>query len=234
MYGIIHSTESFGASDGPGIRYIVFMQGCNMRCKYCHNPDSWACEGEKKTPEQVLENALRYRDYWGENGGITVSGGEPMLQAEFVTQLFTLAKEQGIHTALDTSGEPFDNSERFQKLFSVTDLVLLDIKHIDSQKHKELTGRDNTNILSLARYLCDKNIPVWIRHVLVPGLETNEDIMNLRDFIKSLKNVQRVDVLPYHTLGVHKWENLGINYPLKDTKTPTPEYVEQIKNILKV
>lgn len=233
MTGLIHSVESFGASDGPGIRFIVFMQGCTMRCKYCHNPDTWCLTGgERMTASQVMQLALRYRYYWGESGGITVSGGEPMLQNGFVTELFLLAKQKGVSTVLDTSGAPFKNDGTFDKLFEVTDRVLLDIKHIDNEKHKQLTGRGNANILQFARVLDKRKIPIWIRHVLVPGLESDEDLLNLRAFIDTLSNVEKVEVLPYHTLGVHKWESLGLDYPLKDVDTPTAEYTDYAKGIL--
>ncbi len=232
MNGIIHSFESFGASDGPGIRFVVFMQGCNMRCKYCHNPDTWKREGESYSAQQVLEKAKHYREYWGTNGGITVSGGEPLLQAEFVTELFTLAKSEGISTVLDTSGIAYDGSEVFDKLFSVTDLVLLDIKHIDTQKHKELTGHENAPVLALAKKLDRLCVPVWIRHVLVPGLESEEELFKLSDFISTLSNVKKVQVLPYHTLGVHKWELLGIPYQLEGISPPSKEELEHAKRIL--
>lgn len=222
MEGIIHSTESFGAADGPGIRFVIFMQGCKMRCSYCHNPDSWSTAGEKAEANKLLCRALRYRDFWGEKGGITVSGGEPMLQAEFVTELFTLAKEAGIHTALDTSAQPFDKDNPvFEKLFGKTDLVLLDIKHIDSEKHRELTGFGNESILECARYLDSRKIPVIIRHVVVPGMESDNELVRLGEFIKSLGNVKKTELLPYHTLGRHKWEALKLRYPLE--KVPPAE-----------
>ena len=222
MEGVIHSTESFGAADGPGIRFVIFMQGCKMRCRFCHNPDSWNTAGEKVQADKLLRRALRYRDFWGEKGGITVSGGEPMLQAEFVTELFTLAKNAGIHTVLDTSAQPFDKDNPvFERLFGKTDLVLLDIKHIDSEKHRELTGFGNENILECARYLDSRKIPVVIRHVVVPGMESDDELVRLGEFIKSLGNVKKTELLPYHTLGRHKWEALGFRYPLE--KVPAAE-----------
>lgn len=233
MDGIIHSLESFGAADGPGIRFIVFMQGCGMRCKYCHNPDTWAKNGTVMSAKEVFENAVRYRDYWGSKGGITVSGGEPMLQPEFVTELFTLAKQNGINTALDTSGQPYDkNDDKLKKLIGVTDLVMLDIKHIDDDKHKQLTGHSNANILEFARELDRIGKPVWIRHVYIPTLESKDELCRLREFLDTLSNVEKVEVLPYHTLGVHKWQKLNIKYPLEGVKTPTPEEIEFAKSIL--
>lgn len=238
MLGKIHSIESFGSADGPGVRYIVFLKGCKMRCKYCHNPDTWSENGaEEQTAEQVLTKALRYKSYWGKNGGITVSGGEALLQIDFLIELFKLAKEKGVHTTLDTSGNPFTREgeyfDKFNELLKYTDLFLLDIKHIDDEAHKKLTGQSNKNILDLARYLSDMKKPVWIRHVLVPGItDSEEDLTKLHDFIETLDNVERVEVLPYHTLGVFKWEELGIPYSLKDVSTPSKESVDKANEIL--
>ena len=212
--GRIHSVESFGSADGPGVRYIVFLKGCNMRCQYCHNPDTWAKDGgELMTPEEVLKKALRYKTYWKEKGGITVSGGEALLQIDFVTELFRLAKEKGVNTCLDTSGNPFSMEEpfksKFDELMKYTDLFMLDIKHIDDAAHRKLTGQTNQNILEMAAYLSDHGKAMWIRHVLVPGITTEEDELHrLRSFLDTLKTVERVEVLPYHTLGVFKWLSL--------------------------
>ena len=178
--GRIHSVESFGSADGPGVRYIVFLKGCNMRCQYCHNPDTWAKDGgELMTPEEVLKKALRYKTYWKEKGGITVSGGEALLQIDFVTELFRLAKEKGVNTCLDTSGNPFSLEEpfksKFDELMKYTDLFMLDIKHMDDAAHRKLTGQTNQNILEMAAYLSDHGKAMWIRHVLVPGITTEED-----------------------------------------------------------
>ena len=214
--GRIHSVESFGSADGPGVRYIVFLKGCNMRCQYCHNPDTWAKDGgELMTPEEVLKKALRYKTYWKEKGGITVSGGEALLQIDFVTELFRLAKEKGVNTCLDTSGNPFSLEEpfksKFDELMKYTDLFMLDIKHMDDAAHRKLTGQTNQNILEMAAYLSDHGKAMWIRHVLVPGITTEEDeLYRLRSFLDTLKTVERVEVLPYHTLGVFKWKELGI------------------------
>lgn len=236
--GRVHSVESFGSVDGPGVRYIVFLQGCHMRCKYCHNPETWSMEGgELMTAQEVFDKAYRYRNYWKNNGGITVSGGEAMLQMEFVTELFKLAKKENVHTTLDTSGNPFTMEEpfksQFDELMKVTDLFMLDIKHIDDEKHKQITGWTNSNILQLARYLSDNGKDMWIRHVLVPGYTDDEnDLIRLRDFVKSLKTVQRFEVLPYHTLGVFKWENLGIPYSLSDVMPPDRDQIKRANNIL--
>ena len=239
ILGRIHSTESFGSADGPGVRYLVFLQGCHMRCKYCHNPDTWSMtEGStEQTAEEVLEKALRYKSYWGKKGGITVSGGEALLQLDFLTELFTLAKAQGIHTTLDTSGNPFTREEpfygKFEELMKVTDLFMLDIKHIDNEAHKDLTGQENTNILDMAKCLSENGKAMWIRQVLVPGYtDSEEQLQSLRSFIDTLDTVERVEVLPYHTLGVFKWKELGVPYGLEDVPTPTTEQVEHAKAIL--
>lgn len=252
IIGYVHSTESFGAVDGPGIRFIVFLQGCNMRCKYCHNPETWAVpenEGsidhlrscgirvEIKTPEEILIQALRYKPYWKNGGGITVSGGEALLQIDFVTELFRLAKEAGVNTCLDTSGNPFTREgeffEKFNRLCEVTDLFMLDIKQIDDEKHRDLTGFTNKNILDMAGYLSDIGKDMWIRHVLVPGITTDEkDLRRLAEFIKTLKTVKKVEVLPYHKMGIPEYERLGIPYRLPDTEPPTKECLDMAKAIL--
>lgn len=236
--GRIHSVESFGSADGPGVRYIVFLKGCNMRCQYCHNPDTWAKDGgELMTPEEVLKKALRYKTYWKEKGGITVSGGEALLQIDFVTELFRLAKEKGVNTCLDTSGNPFSMEEpfksKFDELMKYTDLFMLDIKHMDDAAHRKLTGQTNQNILEMAAYLSDHGKAMWIRHVLMPGITTEEDELHrLRSFLDTLKTVERVEVLPYHTLGVFKWKELGIPYQLEGVDPPTKEQIDRAKEIL--
>lgn len=236
--GRIHSVESFGSADGPGVRYIVFLKGCNMRCQYCHNPDTWAKDGgELMTPEEVLKKALRYKTYWKEKGGITVSGGEALLQIDFVTELFRLTKEKGVNTCLDTSGNPFSMEEpfksKFDELMKYTDLFMLDIKHMDDAAHRKLTGQTNQNILEMAAYLSDHGKAMWIRHVLVPGITTEEDeLYRLRSFLDTLKTVERVEVLPYHTLGVFKWKELGIPYQLEGVDPPTKEQIDRAKEIL--
>jgi len=230
--GKIHSLESFGAADGPGVRFVVFLKGCDMRCKYCHNPDSWASKGgEEWTAEDLIAKIMKYQSYWGKDGGLTVSGGEPLLQIDFLTELFKLAKKEGVHTTIDTSGNPFTREEpffsKFNELMKYTDLLLLDIKEINPERHRELTKQDNSNILDLAKYLAEIGKPVWIRHVLVPeNSDFDEDLDKLGDFIATLGNVERVEVLPYHTLGLFKWENLGIKYQLEGIEPPTDERFE--------
>ncbi len=237
--GYIHSLESFGSVDGPGVRYVIFLSGCAMRCQFCHNPDTWNMQaGTPYTADELLEKALRYRSYWGSKGGITVSGGEPLLQIDFLLELFTKAKEKGVHTTLDTCGNPFTREEpffsKFEKLMEVTDLVMLDIKHIDEEQHVLLTGQKNDNILDMAKYLSDTGKSMWIRHVLVPERSDRDDYLwKLHDFIEKLDHVERVEVLPYHTLGVYKWKELGIPYGLEGIEPPTQERIQNANEILK-
>ena len=217
MKGRVHSTDSFGTLDGPGIRFLIFMQGCNHCCKYCHNRDTWNFNlGTLYTTDELLKIALKYKNYMKlSNGGITVSGGEALLQLDFLIELFTKAKKEGIHTCLDTSGDI--EIEEIKPLLEVTDLILLDIKHMDNDKHKWLTGFDNKRTLKLAKYLSDINFPVWIRHVLVPGITDDLDhIIELGNFIKELNNVEKFEILPYHSMGKYKWEMLGCEYELEN------------------
>ena len=229
--GRVHSLESFGLVDGPGVRFVVFMQGCAFRCKYCHNPETWGKGGSTWTARQLFDKVYRFKSYWRNNGGVTVSGGEPLLQMDFLTEFFTLLKAKGVHTAIDTAGQPFCSVpewlERFEKLMSLTDLVILDLKEWDSNKHKLLTGMSNDNVKELAVWLSDHGKDIWIRHVLVPeNSDFDEDLDKLGDFIATLGNVERVEVLPYHTLGLFKWENLGIKYQLEGIEPPTDERFE--------
>lgn len=236
--GFVHSVESFGSVDGPGIRFLIFLQGCPMRCQFCHNPDSWKTGiGEERTADELLDQAERFRAYWGDNGGITVSGGEALLQIDFLLELFEKAKQRGIGTCLDTSAQLFTRKspffEKFERLMELTDTVLLDIKHIDDEEHRKLTRHSNANILDCARYLSEIDKPVWIRHVLIPGVtDKDEYLVRLRDFLSTLHNIERIEVLPYHTLGVYKYEKLGIDYPLKDVQPPAAERVANANDIL--
>ena len=236
MIGKIHSTESFGASDGPGVRFIIFLKGCSMRCKYCHNPDTWGSETAlDMSCDELISKAERYKEYWKNDGGITVSGGEPLLQIDFLTELLKRAKEKGINTCIDTCGEPFDenNTEKFDELIKYTDLVLLDIKQIDDEKHKKLTGKSNHNTLKFAKYLSDNGVKMWVRHVLVPGITDDEnDLKELKSFINTLKTVEKTEILPYHTLGKFKWDELNLPYELENTPTPTNEQIHHAKEIL--
>ncbi len=223
MKGRIHSIESFGTVDGPGVRLVVFVKGCPMRCLYCHNPDTWTMDGaEEMEAEEIIRQFNSARGFY-RNGGITVSGGEPLLQMEFLTELFSLAKAEKIHTCIDTCGitfRPDDPAfmEKLNALLALTDLILLDIKHIDPEEHKKLCGQPNAPILAFARYLSDMGKPVWIRHVAVPGITMNRRwLYETGRFIGTLKNVKALDVLPYHDMGKIKYEKLGLEYPLKDT-----------------
>lgn len=222
MKGRIHSLQSFGTVDGPGVRYVVFLQGCPMRCAYCHNPDTWAIgAGEEYDAEYIIEQYHRNEGFY-KDGGLTVTGGEPLLQIDFLLELFELAKKSNIHTCIDTSGityKPGNDAynEKLDKLMTMTDLVMLDIKHIDPQKHLELTKQPNDGILAFAEYLSEKDVPVWIRHVVVPGItDDDEYLKKLGYFIGGLKNLKALDVLPYHDMAKPKYENLGMDYVLKD------------------
>lgn len=262
--GKIHSIETFGTVDGPGVRFVVFFQGCPMRCQYCHNPDTWLPEeGTEITAEEIMERLMRNAAFY-KTGGITATGGEPMMQMDFLTELFSLAKKRGVHTCLDTSGILFPGEEaetesgetetesgeeetesgaaesretaqgqkerlvskriKIDRLLAVTDLVMLDIKHIREDDHRKLTGRSNRNVLAFAKYLEKKQIPVWIRHVVVPGITFEErELTELGHFIGNLSNLEKLEVLPYHALGKVKYENLGMDYVLKDTPQLTKE-----------
>lgn len=233
MIGNIHSIETLGTVDGPGIRYIVFTQGCLLRCQFCHNADTWEIgTGKQMSVSEIIDDLRSYLPFIeASGGGITVSGGEPLLQILFLTELFKECKKLGVHTTIDSSGGCYSTAPLFQEqldeLLRYTDLVLLDLKHINRKKHIKLTGMANDHILDFATYLSKRNLPVWIRHVLVPGISDDPiDLEQMGDFIGTLKNVQKVEFLPYHKLGVYKWEALGLEYPLKDVEPPSEEKVE--------
>lgn len=237
MEGHIHSTESFGTVDGPGIRFVVFFQGCPMRCLYCHNPDTWTIgggEGNLRSVESILQEYDGVKEFL-QGGGLTATGGEPLVQMEFLTKLFETAKKKKIHTCLDTSGILYRPEKRgaFDRLMAATDLVMLDIKHIDDAEHRKLTKQSNKYILEFARYLKEKNIPVWIRHVVVPGYTLNETYLHqLGRFLAELDNLKALDVLPYHTMGEVKYENLGIDYPLKGVPAATKQQAIEAKECI--
>ena len=238
MKGRIHSLESFGTVDGPGVRFVVFLQGCPMRCAYCHNPDTWFIEqGKEMDADELLQEILKYRNYI-KSGGVTFSGGEPMMQMDFLIAMGKRLKQQGIHMAVDTSGVCFDEQDqlfmqKLEELLHVCDLFLLDIKQIDEQKHRALTGHGNAQILAFAQYLSQAGKPVWIRHVLVPQITAEEDqLRQLRAFLDTLHNVEKVEVLPYHTMGEVKYEKLGIAYRLKGMTAPSVEQIAEAKAIL--
>ena len=241
MEGRIHSFESMGAVDGPGLRFVVFLQGCVLRCKYCHNPDSWdMTKGRTMTVSACVNEILKYKNYFSTTGGVTVSGGEPLCQIDFVIELFKELKKNNIHTCVDTSGILFDINnkhivKKFDQLIALTDLFLLDIKHIDNLQHIELTGKPNENVLNFARYLSNKNKPIWIRYVLVPGINADIDTLKrTKEFIDGINSVEKVEVLPYHTMGVDKYKQLNIPYKLKNTQPPTKEQIKLAQDILNV
>lgn len=230
--GRIHSLESCGTVDGPGIRFVVFFQGCPLRCKYCHNPDCWKSNaGKEMTVDEIYNEAKKYKSYMKfSKGGITASGGEPFKQSGFVKELFEKCKAEGIHTAIDTSG--YLEVDKAKEVLEYTDLVLLDIKSYNNKIYKDLTGTSNENTLELARYLSEKNKATWIRYVLVPGITDNEkDIEDLAKFISEMKNIEQVQVLPFHKLGEYKWEELGYKYELNDIESPSEESVNRTKEI---
>ena len=243
--GYIHSIQTFGTVDGPGVRFVVFFQGCPMRCQYCHNPDTWEMtEGKEKSVDEILEMFERNRAFY-KTGGITATGGEPMMQMDFLLELFTKAKEKEIHTCLDTSGIFFQEAwespanregvayEKLEKLMQVTDLVMLDIKHIDSVAHQSLTGHGNETVLAFARYLDERKKPVWIRHVVVPGItQKEEQLVQFGTFLKTLSNVEKLEVLPYHTLGENKYEKLEKEYPLKGVPQLSKEEAKHAEEII--
>ncbi len=235
MTGKIHSIESFGTVDGPGVRFVVFFQGCTMGCKYCHNPDTWDLSlGQDYSAEEILSKMVRNLPFY-KTGGITATGGEPLLQIDFLIELFSLAKKKGIHTCLDTSGATFnkESTEKIDTLLSLCDLVMLDIKHIDEVEHRRLTQRSNKNILEFAKYVSSKGVPLRIRHVLIPQITDSEDYLSrLGEFISTLDTLEKIEVLPLHHLGEAKYEKLGIPYPLKNHPVPTPEQVERAIKIL--
>ena len=235
MIGHIHSTESFGTVDGPGIRFVVFFQGCPLRCKYCHNPDTWAFgKGKEMTAEELMKEYDSYKEFL-KSGGITATGGEPLAQPEFLAELFSLAKSRGVHTCLDTSAGVYNPAEhsRIDEALKYTDLVMLDIKHIDPAEHKKLTGMDNKNILAFAEHLRDLNIPVWIRHVVVPEITDNDDeLFRLGEYLSTLTNLKALDVLPYHDMAKSKYKELGIEYPLGDTPALTKERAVHAREVI--
>lgn len=233
--GRIHSFESMGTVDGPGLRYVVFVQGCLMRCKYCHNPDTWELEeGMLKSPEEIVAEAKKYKMFMrSSGGGITVTGGEPLLQAEFLGELFALCKAEGIHTCLDTNGFAAHLDETLDRLLDNTDLVLLDIKHIDDERHRELTSVSNKKTLRFANYLNSRKQPMWIRHVVVDGYTANvESAQLLGEFLQDFDSVERIELLPYHELGKHKWSIMNLEYPLPDTRPPSVDILQQMKETL--
>ena len=234
LTGRIHSFETLGAVDGPGIRFVLFMQGCPLRCKYCHNRDTWDLKGGKEyTVDEIFNKIIRYKNYFiTSNGGVTVSGGEPLLQPDFLIELFARLKQAGIRTALDTSGM-FDITEKIKKLIDLTDLFLVDIKCINDEICKDLVGRSNKKELEFIKYLDSIGKEIWIRQVIVPTITDKEkDLYKLRDFINSIDNISRVDLLPYHDLGKYKWIELNEVYPLENIRVANSSDIDRVKAIL--
>ena len=235
MKGYIHSVESFGTVDGPGVRFVVFFQGCPLRCLYCHNPDTWAIHGGTEyEAQEIIDKMVRNLPFY-ETGGITATGGEPLLQLEFLTELFKLAKERGIHTCLDTSGVLFDKNctESYDRLMEKCDLVMLDIKHMDEGEHIRLTGASSKHVFDFMEYLRKKGKRVWVRHVIVPDITyKDEELLSLGEYLKPFDNVEKIDVLPYHTLGVSKYESLGVEYPLAGVPQLTKSDAQRAHKII--
>lgn len=231
-YAKVHSIESFGTLDGPGIRFVIFLQGCSLKCKYCHNRDTWDINsGEYKSLDDIFEKILRYRNYI-KNGGVTCTGGEPLLQYEFLIELFKKLKQQGIHTCIDTSGM-VSLTDKIKELINLTDLFLMDIKHINPQKCKNLVGFSNEKELDFIKFLSDNGKPMWIRQVLIPGFtDDKQDLLDLKDFINSLKTVQKVEFLPYHTMGKYKWNDLGLKYELDEVRDANNDDIKRAKEII--
>ncbi len=232
-YAKVHSVESFGTVDGPGIRFVLFLQGCHLECKYCHNRDTWDInDGHYQSLDEIFDKIVKYKNYICPKGGVTISGGEPLLQVKFIIELFTKLKEENIHTCIDTSGM-VSLTDDIKNLLKVTDLVLLDIKHIDDEKCKNLVGKSNKLELAFAKYLSDNNIPMWIRQVLVPEYtDDKQDLLKLKDFINSLKTVERIEILPYHNIGATKWKNLDLKYPLEGLRQANDNDIKRAKKIL--
>lgn len=232
--GRIHSKESFGTVDGPGIRYVLFLQGCPLRCKFCHNPDTWEFGSGKfqETPEETVKEILKYKNFFRNGGGLTITGGDPLMQPEFIKEVYRLCKENGIHTALDTSGCLFN--DKAKEVLEYVDLVLLDIKSIDPDVYRDLTKFEQEPTLKFAEYLKEKNIKTWIRHVIVPGItDDDENLAKLADYVKTLPNVELVELLPYHTLGEFKYDEMGLEYPLKGVEALSRERLENAREIFK-
>lgn len=232
-YAKVHSVESFGTVDGPGIRFVLFLQGCSLKCKYCHNRDTWDITGGSyKTLDEIFDKILKYKNYIYPNGGVTATGGEPLLQFDFLIELFAKLKKENIHTCIDTSGM-VPLIEPIRQLIDLTDLFLLDIKHIDSEKCKELVGFPNKKELNFAKYLSENNKHMWIRQVIIPGITDDEkDLLKLKHFISELKTVDKIELLPYHSMGKYKWNKLGFKYELEDVPDATENDIKKAKRIL--
>lgn len=233
MKGRIHSIESMGLVDGPGIRTVVFMQGCNLRCQYCHNPDTWDLNGGKEmSAEEIVKKVKRFKPYFKDTGGVTFSGGEPLLQKEFLLEMLKLCKAEGIHTCIDTAGYVDGD---FSEILKYTDLVLFDVKHFEEEKYRELVRGDIKKGINFLKQVEEAGVPIWIRHVVVPGLTDGEEHMaQLGEVIKKINNVDKIELLPFHQLGENKYDGLGIEYPLKGVKPMDKEKVKEYEAVLKM
>ena len=233
--GRVHSIQTFGTVDGPGIRYVLFLQGCRLRCKFCHNRDLWddGNDSQLMTVEDIVADVLKYKAYYASSGGgITVTGGEPLLQTPFVTELFRRCKEEGIHTAIDTAAAVINCDDAFDELLAVTDLFLLDIKHMDPLVHHQLTGVVNHKVLEVAEYLSEKMVPAWIRHVVVPGYTFDDESASaVAEFVSTLNNVEKVELLPFHQMGAHKWSAMDVEYELEEIQALTVDDIQPVKKI---
>jgi pyruvate formate lyase activating enzyme len=231
MIGRVHSFQSLGTVDGPGVRYVVFLQGCNLRCACCHNPDTWETGGKEYSAEEIVKNVVKYKSYFGQKGGITVSGGEPLLQADFVKELFTLLKKEGVNTCLDTSGSILNPSVK--EMLSVCDRVLLDIKYTDNEKYLKYVGCALDGVIEFLEYLNEKSIPTTVRQVIIPTLnDDSESVLSLKRLTDKYACVDKIELLPFKKLCVTKYEQLNIPFPLKDFDTPTGEQMEKLKKHL--
>ncbi|EOD01166.1 pyruvate formate-lyase-activating protein [Caldisalinibacter kiritimatiensis] len=232
MIGKIHSIESLGLNDGPGVRFVVFFQGCNLRCVYCHNPDTWSiASGEEITPKQLVNKAIRFKSYFkSSQGGVTCSGGEPLLQPDFLIEFLKLCKKNGIHTAIDTAGVGIG---KYEEILKYTDLVLLDIKHIDEKGYEKIAGGNYDEFRRFVKVLKKTDIDLWIRHVVVPTMTDSESHINsLRDIIGGFDNVKKIELLPYHTLGVNKYKKMDIPYKLEGVKPMDKEKIKVLEKII--
>lgn len=232
MIGNIHSIQSLGTVDGPGVRYVVFLMGCPLRCSCCHNPDTWQGKGKEYSAEEIIKNALRYKEYFGEQGGITLSGGEPLLQSDFAKEVFTLAKENGLNTCLDTSGCILNDSVK--ELLKVTDRVLLDIKYVEEELYKKHVGCSLKTVIEFLEYLNKNNIPTTVRQVIIPGLnDKKEDVVKLKNLVEKYSCVGKIELLPFKKICQTKYDSMGIEFTLKDYPTPTNEQMTELNKIIK-
>ena len=232
--GQVHSIQSLGTVDGPGLRFVVFLQGCNLRCKCCHNPDTWDRQGAKTyTAEEVVEKATKYREYFGEKGGITISGGEPLLQPDFAYEIFRLCHEKGINTCLDTSGSILN--EQIKKILTETDRVLLDIKYTDDELYRENVGCSLQKPMEFLQYLNEQKIPTTLRQVIIPTLNDNEtNIEKLNEIVEKNTCIDKVELLPFKKICQTKYDSMNIQFPFANMDTPTKETMDKLNNLLKI